>query len=555
MATNAESRVAEEPRYSSVHDTFTQIAARFAERPFLAVGPLEGRNYLPEGIEYTYAEAQAIVAEVADRYRAAGYGPGHRVALLLENRPQHLFHFLALNGLGASVVPINPDYRPEESRYLIEHSEACLIVALPHRVADMKDVASSCVQRPPVRAVDDTAPFPQAPFPARDEAPGPTTETTLFYTSGTTGRPKGCVVTNEYYDLVGRHYRTLGGLLVLREGEERIYNPLPLFHINAGVFSFMGALSTGGCSILPDRFHPTTWWQELKDSRATIFHYLGIIPAMLMKLPEGPLDRGHGVRLGVGAGVEPNLHRPFEERFGLPLIELWGMTETGGGFVAATEPRLIDTRAMGRPGDRIGLDMDARVVDGEDNDVPPGTPGQLLVRRSGAEPRKGMFVEYLKNPDATAEAWRGGWFHTGDVVTQDESGMLFFVDRNKNIIRRSGENISAAEVEATLLGHDAVLEVAVIAAPDEIREEEVMACVVLKDGHEPNQALAATLFDYANARLSYYKPPGWLLFVPSLPKTSTQKVQKTEILPKGTKPENVAGIIDMRARKKRSAAA
>ncbi|GGC65857.1 AMP-binding protein [Chelatococcus reniformis] len=537
---------------STVYETFADVAKRWPDRPFVAVGPLASRSYLPTGIEISYAEATERVGQLREAYASAGYGVGHRVGLLLENRPEHHLHFLALNSLGIGAVPINPDYRPDESRYLIEHSELCLIVALPHRLDDLGAVAAQCAQRPPLRAVGDPRALPPAPSAARREQPGPGTETTLFYTSGTTGRPKGCVVTNDYYDLVGELYRTRGGLLELREAEERIYNPLPLFHINAGVFSFMGALTTGGCSILPDRFHPNSWWQELADARATIFHYLGIIPAMLMKLPPGPQDRAHGVRLGVGAGCEPNLHRAFEERFGLPLIELWGMTETGGGFIASVEPRLIDTRAFGRPGASPGLELEARVVDAEEADVPLGQAGQLLVRRSGDDPRRGFFREYLKNEEATAEAWLGGWFHTGDVVTQDETGMLFFVDRNKNIIRRSGENISAAEVEATLLGHEGVLEVAVIAVPDDIREEEVMACVVPKEGYAAGEALAQALFDHANARLSYYKPPGWVLFVPALPKTSTQKVQKTEIVAKGARPEALAGAIDLRARKKRT---
>ena len=359
------------------------------------------------------------------------------------------------------------------------------------------------------------------------------------------------MIPNEYYDVVGRLYTEAGGLAALREGCERIYNPLPLYHMNAGVFSFMGAIRVGGCSILPDRFHPGSWWRELADSRATVAHYLGIIPAMLMKAPAAPEDRSHRLRFMIGAGVEPELHAPFEQRFGVPLIEVWGMTETGGGFVASHEPRMTDTRAMGRPLGRDRLDMEVRVVDRDGRDVVRGEAGELLVRRTGGNPRYGFFREYLKNETATQEAWEGGYFHTGDVVRQDDSGMLFFVDRNKNIIRRSGENIAAAEVEATLLAHEKVAEAAVIAVPDDIREEEVMACIIPRDGAAKGEALAREIFDFCNARLAYYKPPGWIAFVERLPKTGTQKVQKTEVFPKGVDPRALEGTIDLRALKKR----
>ena len=536
----------------SAFSIFEASARKWPNHAFLAVGPLKSRAYLPDGWEISYAEALKRIEALRDLYAGAGYGHGHRVALLLENRPEHHLHFLALNALGVSIVPLNPDYRADETSYALEHSESVLVVALPERAAALAEVAAACANKPPVVAATESfAPPKAATKPPKSGAPNADSEASLLYTSGTTGRPKGCVIPNEYYDVVGQLYTEAGGLAALREGCERIYNPLPLYHMNAGVFSFMAGVRTGGCSILPDRFHPASWWRELADSRATIAHYLGIIPAMLMKAAPSPDDRAHGLRFLIGAGVEPELHAPFEARFGAPLIEVWGMTETGGGFVASQEPRMIDTRAMGRPLGRDRLDMEVRIIDREGRDVAVGEPGELLVRRKGADPRFGFFREYLKNEKATAEAWEGGYFHTGDVVRQDSSGMLFFIDRNKNIIRRSGENIAAAEVEATLLAHDAVVEVAVIAVPDDIREEEVMACIIARSDRQSDEALARDIFDFCNARLAYYKPPGWIVFVERLPKTGTQKVQKTEVFPKGVDPRALPGAIDLRALKKR----
>jgi crotonobetaine/carnitine-CoA ligase len=177
--------------------------------------------------------------------------------------------------------------------------------------------------------------------------------------------------------------------------------------------------------------------------------------------------------------------------------------------------------------------------------------GELLVRCAGPDPRRGFFSGYLKNPEATEEAWRGGWFHSGDVVRQLPDGMLVFVDRKKNIIRRAGENIAAAEIEAVLLAHEAVAQVAVLAVPDEIREEEVMACVVPMAGAPAGEALAGRLVDWCLARLAYFKAPGWILFVERLPTTGTQKVQKAQIFPRGEDPRQRPGAIDLRERKRR----
>jgi crotonobetaine/carnitine-CoA ligase len=268
---------------------------------------------------------------------------------------------------------------------------------------------------------------------------------------------------------------------------------------------------------------------------------------MLLNQPPGPADRAHRVRFGLGAGIEPQLHPAFEERFGFPMIEVWGMTETGRIMAAAREPRMTDTRAFGRP----FPGFEARVADADGREVAMGGEGELLVRHNAEAPRNGFFSGYLKNEAATEEAWRGGWFHTGDVVRRDASGVLIFVDRKKHMVRRSGENIAAAEVEAVLQAHEAVAQVAVLPVADELREEEVLACVVPMPGTAAGRQLAEALFEHCNARLAYFKAPGWVLFLDRLPTTGTQKVQKTQIFAAGEDPRRRAGIVDLRARKRR----
>jgi acyl-CoA synthetase (AMP-forming)/AMP-acid ligase II len=537
------------PTMRTVFETFMATAQAAADHAFLAAPPAPGRAYHPEGIELTYGRTRAEVLRLRDVYAAAGYGHGHRVALLLENRPEFFFHYLALNAVGCGIVPINPDYRHDEMLYQMDHSEADLAVSIDARVADLEAVARA--RATPLPIVSAEAMPASLPSPARAPqrgTPGLDTECSLLYTSGTTGRPKGCVLTNFYYLNCGAWYRDLGGHVRFEHGRDRIYNPLPLFHMNCQAVSATAAMLTANCLVLPERFSPTRWWRDIAATGATVVHYLGVVPPLLLNQPPTDDERAHRVRFGLGAGVEPQLHEAFEKRFGFPLIEVWGMTETGRIYADRLEPRQVTTRAFGRP---FG-GFEARVVDDRDQDVAAATEGELLVRWGGPEgPRHGFFAGYLKNAEATAEAWRGGWFHTGDVVRQSADGMLYFVDRRKNIIRRSGENIAAAEVEATLQAHAAVAQVAVLAVPDEIREEEVMACVVAMPGTVADRGLAETLVAWCLERLAYFKAPGWVLFVPSLPTTGTQKVQKTQIFPRGDDPRRHSRAMDLRELKKR----
>jgi len=498
---------------TTVFETFAQAASAHPDRPWLSVTPETATAYAITQGDITYAEAQTSVDKLRARYAQARYRPGHRVGLLLENRPAFFLHWFALNALGVSIVPLNPDLRIIELAYVITHSELAAIVAIPSRHAALKEASGD-------RQIPITAPNqPPAPLTkagsAKDEA-------ALLYTSGTTGRPKGCVLSNTYFRNAGDWYANLGGLGTMRPGQERMLTPLPLFHMNALACSAMAMLITGGCLIPLDRFHPRTWWHTVRDSGATIIHYLGIMPAILMADPPAADDRAHAVRFGFGAGVDGKLHAPFEQRFGFPLIEAWAMTETGAGAVIAAnkEPRHVGTCCFGRP----TPDVETRIVleDGTDAEQ-----GELLVRHAGPNPRFGFFREYLKDPDATAEAWAGGWFHTGDVVRANPDGSLHFVDRRKNVIRRSGENIAAVEVESALRQHQAVTAVAVAPIADPLRGEEVFACIVTSQ--EPTESLAQEITSWCLDRLAYYKAPGYIAFVPELPLTSTQKIQRGEL--------------------------
>jgi acyl-CoA synthetase (AMP-forming)/AMP-acid ligase II len=535
---------------NTIGEAFRRAVEAYSDRAFLAapVGP--HRVYHQEGYEIDYARAEREVDALCDAYRSLGYGHGHRVAMLLDNRPEHFLHKLALNTLGVSCVPINPDYRPSEIAYLLDSSKVDLAIVAADRHEQLMAGRTVAGHKPPVSLFDRLADAPAPQRPQRSDRVSPASEASILYTSGTTGRPKGCILSHGYEIASGRWYATRGHMAAFRAEGERLYNPLPVYHVNSSVFSFHGIILTGSCQIQPDRFHPDRWWGEVRQTRATIVHYLGVIAPLLLGRPKSPDDRNHGVRFAIGAGVEPQLHAAFEERFGFPLIEVWGMTEMVRVLLDNEPPRSVGTRSFGRPVPGI----EVRVVDDQDKDVATGSPGEMVIRHSEATPRRGFFSGYLDDEQATAQAWRSGWFHTGDTVRQDGDGTLHFVDRKKNIIRRSGENIAAAEIEAVLQAHPLVKQVAVLAVADEVREEEVFACIVLHDAGADAGQTADRLFDHCFAELAYFKAPGWVQFVATLPTTGTQKIQKHQIFPPGTDPRGLPDTFDLRQRKKRDRA-
>jgi acyl-CoA synthetase (AMP-forming)/AMP-acid ligase II len=273
------------------------------------------------------------------------------------------------------------------------------------------------------------------------------------------------------------------------------------------------------------------------------------MPAMLIGLPPSDDDRRHGLRLGFGGGVEPAHHAAFEERFGCMLSDGWAMTEAGGVGLMQDhdETRRVGQRCTGAP----GPDLEVRLVDNDGMDVPVGEPGEMLIRARGPDPRRGFFSGYFKDPAATEAAWAGGWFHTGDVLRRDAEGRLYFAERKKSIIRRSGENIAPAEVELVLFQCPLVRNVAVIAAADPVRGEEVMACVEPAAGVPASRETAEALFAFCSERLAYYKAPGYVAFFDALPTTSTQKVQKAGLAALGRDPQSHENLIDLRDRKRR----
>lgn len=527
---------------STIFSSFRSAAALWPGHAFLHA-PSEALGGEP-AIVLTFEEAMASVEALRARYAAAGFGHGHRAGLALDNHPEFFLHFLALNALGVSIAPLNIAMSDGELRQAVHLAEFDLVIC---RSRYMERLGGLIPATTPLADAADTA-VPPAGRPALAGSPDAGSEAAIIFTSGTTGAPKACVLSNAYFTRIGAFYTELGGYCAFRPGMERILTPLPVTHMNALACSFMAAIFSGGCLIQLDRFHASTWWRSVRETGATIVHYLGVMPAILLQRDdELSAWEGHNIRFAFGAGVDPRHHAIFEERYGFPLIEAWAMSETGAGawITASEEPRHVGQRCFGKAPDHI----EYRLVDEEGTQVPIGTPGELLVRARGEDPRRYFFSRYHNDPAATQAAWEGGWLHTGDIVRSDEEGSLFFVDRSKNIVRRSGENIAAVEVEGALMRHPAVTGCAVTPVPDEIRGEEVLA--LIETTGTADEALATEIARSCLDSLQYFKIPGYLAFVDALPTTSSQKLQRGEIRKLGRAIVEQGGAFDLRALKRK----
>lgn len=531
---------------TSPYDAFRSKALHRPDLSFLIAPGSAGLPYAPAGFRLTYGEIHDAVLELSERVKAAGYKAGDRIALLLENRPEFFVHWLALNALGISIVPLNPDMRPEELRFQLQVSGADLVVALP----DYGDLLAKGLSETA------TAIQPGEPIPRLDrkceasaDVQEPDRECALLFTSGSSGKPKACILSNLYFMTLGDWYVTQGGIAEMADNCEVALTPLPFFHMNALGCTAVGMMIKGGVIVPLDRFHARRWWRTVADSGATIVHCLGVIPAILLQLPKDPAERAHKVRFALGPGVDARHKLVFEARYGFPIVEAWAMTETGGAAATTTASDIYEPgkRCIGRPRST----MDYRIVDDIGQDVMLGEPGELLVRAKGEDARRGFFSGYFRDAKATDEAWAGGWFHTGDLVSADADGLLYFFDRKKSVVRRSGENIAVLEVEAALTNHPAIKAVAVAPVPDDLRGEEVFALVVLTEpgGNADNEKLAHDILVQAAQSLSYHKLPGYIAFVEALPVGSTQKLQRGVVKEQAARALSEGAIVDLRSSK------
>jgi carnitine-CoA ligase len=455
------------------------------------------------GERYTFADVARLVGGHAAALRERGVRAGDRVAVLVANEPAFPLTWLALSSIGAAMVPVNVRYQTADAEHVLRACAASAIVA-------------SAPLWPLLERLPGDLPALARAIPAADLAaaatrvgitdPDPASTANIQFTSGTTGRPKGCVLSHRYWT-------TLGGGLVSEFPyltAQDVMLTAQSFHYIDPQWNIAAGLLSGAEVVVLDGFHPSSFWQKVRDHRVTYFYCLGAMPTLLLRMPADPADRQNQVRVVQCSAIPPALHRELEQRWGVPWYETFGMTETGGDLrvTDADHNELVGTGCMGGPVSYRKV----RIVDAEGNPVPAGEQGEITLSGTG------MMDGYLGEPDVL----RDGWFHTGDLGRMDGAGRVYHTGRLKDMIRRGGENIAAREVEEVLLTHPAVRLVAVIAVPDEIRGEEVKAYYV-------GEVEPADLAAYGRERLAAFKVPRYWQPADDLPRTDSQRVAKPRL--------------------------
>jgi crotonobetaine/carnitine-CoA ligase len=485
-------------------------ARRFPDTPFLEFEDADGRAEGP----WTWRDFDGQVNRAARFLLGRGLKPGDRFNLHLGNCPEFLVFWLAAAKTGTVMVPTNPISTPEEMAYILAHSEARLAVTEPRVGEACRAVRARC---PALLDIVDCRPLAQLlqglSATAPDVAVASSDEVSMQYTSGTTSRPKGVLLTHANY--------LYGGEVMARAmraaPDDRHLIVLPLFHAGAQLHAFIPMLLVGGRVALMERFSASRFVDQALRHQATLAALFAAPIRMLLAQPRRPQDGATRLRaVSYAQNVTPQQFEEWHQRFRAPLLQIWGMTETMS--LPLMQPLDLPPKplSMGRP----VLGYDVKIVDETGREVAPGTVGELVVQGT---PGVSLMKGYFKNPQATAQTLRDGWLWSGDQAWMDAEGYFFFVDRQKDMIKRAGENVSASEVEETLRQHPVVFDAAVVGVPDPVRDQAIKAYVIVTDGAT---ATAEELITWCRSRLSPFKVPEVVEFRTTFPRTSVGKIQK-----------------------------
>ncbi len=525
----------------NVSQLLQQQAQAYGDKPFVCYGDAS----------VSYSEFNGYVNMFASSFRKLGVGKGDMVAIMLPNSPGYLYAWMGANRIGAIEVPVNTSFKDKELEYLLEHSEAaCLIIdeqfypvfagldrgKFPH----LKTVIYQGKKPLPAETADFETLFEGSPEYAPAEI-ADTDPAVCIYTSGTTDRPKGVLNSHAGWVLTGQSYAYTVGIT----DSDRVMTPNPLFHANAQVYSTMGSLAAGATLVILDRFSATKLLDQARQYGATVVVLVQAVMPWLWNQPAKENDKDHKIRTIVAGNMPAAIYRDFEARFGVEFQTIYSLTEATFSIMG---PR--GGAAKRKPGG-IGVPMEhpdpavlneVRIADENSMEVPQGKQGEIIIRNPA------VMIEYFKNPKATGETKRDGWIHSGDIGYRDEDGYLFFVGRQKEVIRRRGELISPGEIEAVLVSNPAVEEVAVIGIPSGLGtgEEEVKAYVRFAPG---SSTTPEELITWCKERLADFKVPRYLEFRDAFPKSAIGRVQKNVL--KAEKKDLTEGCFDrMGAEKK-----
>jgi crotonobetaine/carnitine-CoA ligase len=495
------------------------------------------RALLVAGAEHSYGTLAAASAQVA---AALGqlFEVSTPVAVIVPTSALAVEAFFGITMAGLIEVPIHPDYRGPYLSHILSVAQCQGVICTEETLSNALEVVADC---PSLRHILVGGPDPIAIPEIHDQARNAVGHAKLtisllsdhiaaappsapllqladlapaavMFTSGTTGASKGAVYSHEA--LLNRSAQVAA---VSRYGPDTVlYSVFPLNHMSAKCMTLLTGLYANGCAIIDAHFSASRFWDRCRQEGVSAFNYVGALLMMLFKQPAEPGDRDHHVLLARGGGVPPELRQGFERRFGVRLLEMYGMTEFPhiAGYEWASERR---PGAVGRP----APDYDVRIVDERDYEVPAGAVGELILRPRGPN---STMLHYYRAPEATVGAFRNLWFHTGDLATLDDDGYLYYRGRKKDAIRRRGENVSAWEVEQVVISHPDVLECSAFGVPSELSEEEVMVAIVLRDS-----TALDTVIEHCSQRMPDFALPRYWRVMTELPKTRTHSVRKDEL--------------------------
>ena len=495
------------------------IDRQAADRPdeIFLIAPESGRTI-------TYSQLQCHARRIAGHLSAMGIAEDEKVAFLLPNGYWSAVLFLGIMYSGRVIVPLNAVSGKVVLSYVIEHSDSRVILAddeyrgkltgMPGGIPDDIAVIRTDIDQGPEWPGEADTDMDISAVSGGDAA-------ILIYTSGTTGRPKGVILSHGNTIAGGRNTMIAHDLT----GKDRALCVLPLYHINGEIVTVIGPLVSGGSLVIPKRFSCSIFWNQMADYDCTWFSVVPTIIAYLLEDAErngfdrDSLDGLENMRFGRSASsaLAPEMHRAFEERFGVPIVETMGLTETAAQILSNPMPPAKPK--YGSPG--LAVSNQAKVIDKEGNECPANVSGELMIRGDN------VLGRYYKNEEATCKALEpDGWLHTGDIAIKDEDGFFFIIGRIKELIIKGGENIAPREIDEALYEHPAVLEAAGFGYPDKKYGQEVMACVALKPGMECSEKELSKL---VVKTLGEFKSPRRIFFMEDLPKGPSGKIQRLKL--------------------------
>nr|WP_179670234.1 AMP-binding protein [Nocardioides thalensis] len=498
--------MADEPSVPTLTALLAQRARDAGDREFLRFGEWS----------WSFAEIDAWTSRLAHRMlEVDGVRAGDRIAIMLPNVVHWPVVWLAALKAGAVAVPVNCGYQRADLAFVLRDSGARAVFTDSERAGLVNEVLAGESGLAAVRVIDvaddGSEPFPDTP-PVLDAATDSLAN--LQYTSGTTGFPKACMLTHGYWVRLGWICAAATGL----GGDDVLLTSQPFSYMDPQWNTALSLTVAAPLVVLP-RFSASTFMADVRRHRATFFYVLGSMPTLLFKQPPSPDDRDNDLRMVFCSGIPTALHAGLEERWGAPWREVYGMTESGIDlFSPFDDPTVVGSGSLGGPVPTKQVRVADPARPGEE--VAPGEPGELTI--AGVP----MMSGYWNRPEATADALRDGWLHTGDLVVRRTDGGIQLVGRIKDMVRRGGENVACAEVEAALERDDRVVAAAVVAVPDGVLGEEVKAFVQLREDVAADRDTAQQLLESAGAQLARFKVPRYVEFVADFPRTPSERVSK-----------------------------